>query len=151
MSEKQPLLFDQNNHQPPPYPVVPQSTQETPFHEQPPAYHDQGVPFPPAPQPQAAQSSQTTVVLNNNVPYAFNDTPVQARCPNCHSDVITTIKYEMGSMAWLLVLILFIIGLLLFWPAWFFCCVPCCMSSIKNVVHSCPNCDHTCGVYKRSW
>ena len=149
MSEKQPLLYDQNGDQPPPYPIVPQSTQETTFpHEQPPAYHYQGVPFPPA--PQAAQQSQTTIVLNNNVPFAFNDTPLPVRCPNCHSDVITTTNYKIGRRAWAYVGMLFLVGFL-FHPAWCFCCLPCCMSSTKDVVHSCPKCDHTCGVYKRSF
>ncbi len=148
MSETQPLLYDQKGHQQPPTYIdagYNNPPQETPVnYEPPPAYYYQGEPYPPAPQ------VHETVVVVNNTPSAFMETPVSMRCPNCQTDVLTTIHHQIGCTTWLIVLLLFIVGLLVFWPAWFFCCVPCCMTSTQNVVHTCPNCEHKCGVYKRS-
>ncbi|CAB3402217.1 unnamed protein product [Caenorhabditis bovis] len=58
--------------------------------------------------------------------------PYMEYCPRCRITVMTRTEEKIGSFWW----ILFIIGLILFWPA--LCCL-CCKIS-KDVRHMCPNC-----------
>ncbi len=141
MSETQPLLYDQRGQQPPAYPEYGCNNppQETPVnYESPPTYY-QGEP---EPYPQAH------VVVVNNTEFPFKESPVPICCPNCQKDVLTETHYKIGQKTWFRVLLLLLLGLY-FHPAWCFCCIPCCMKSTKDVVHTCPNCEHKCGVYKR--
>ena len=43
----------------------------------------------------------------------FTDAPVQLRCNTCQQDVVTNRVYTAGLMTWLIVGILFILGI---WP-----------------------------------
>ena len=55
-------------------------------------------------------------------------------CPNCNKVVDTVIEYESNSYVWLLCFLLFLFTV-------FFCCIPFCIDSIKDVVHHCPVCN----------
>lgn len=55
-------------------------------------------------------SSCFQVVVTSIVRFA--DVPVQVRCPNCHRDVMTNLEYNTGMLAWLIVLLLCVLG---FW------------------------------------
>ena len=58
-----------------------------------------------------------TVVVTQPPPVAmitsFGESPVTITCPNCHNQVTTRTQYEAGSLMWILVLVLCLIGL---WP-----------------------------------
>ena len=137
MSEKQALLQDQKG-QPPSAPAPPVDVSQLP--QYPPAYQQyQGE----TPQAQQPPPTGQTIIVTNNAPTVFEYTPVHLRCSNCQTDVITSVNYESGLLTWLLVLLLFLLG---------FClcsCIPCCISATKDVIHTCPNCRHICGVHKR--
>ena len=160
MSDNQPLL---SGHQTSSRPVAqaygpPPPPQDVSAYQGPPPSYQQQLPpaqnyqddyrgpvasAPPQQQPYSHQPYQPTqtVVFNNNI--TFGETPMQLRCPNCQRDVITSVRYEMGLLTWISVGVLFLIGgILCFW-------IPLLMDSLKDVVHVCPNCRYTCGVYKR--
>ena len=82
-----------------------------------------------------------TVVLTNNV--NFGETPVQLRCPNCQKDVITNIHHESGLLTWIGV------GVLCILSFWLCCWLPFLFDPLKDVVHTCPNCQYTCGIDKK--
>ena len=44
---------------------------------------------------------------------SFGESPVNITCPNCRNQVTTKTEYESGSLMWILVLVLCLIGL---WP-----------------------------------
>jgi lipopolysaccharide-induced tumor necrosis factor-alpha factor len=73
----------------------------------------------------------------------FGSTPLQICCPNCQAIVITDTQYVYGTMVWLSVLILFLLGF------WCFFWIPLVINDLKDVHHYCPNCKHRCGVYSR--
>ena len=79
----------------------------------------------------------------------YKATPVQVRCPNCHQDIITELSYDSGLLVWVVVGIMFLLGLFMLWPLWCCCWIPLVMNDLKDVQHSCPNCHHVCGTYKR--
>jgi lipopolysaccharide-induced tumor necrosis factor-alpha factor len=64
------------------------------------------------------------------------------KCPQCHADVLTRTETEPSCAAHLCCLLLLLIG-----------CCPCSslpyfMDSLKNVRHSCPNCQVFLGTYQ---
>ncbi|CAI8045248.1 Lipopolysaccharide-induced tumor necrosis factor-alpha factor homolog [Geodia barretti] len=73
----------------------------------------------------------------------FTENPVQLRCNTCGQDVVTRTMYTPGLMTWLIVGILFILGI---WPC---CLIPLCVDGLKDVDHVCPNCGTKQGSYKR--
>ena len=113
---------------PPPVDYPPPQAQGAP-----PPY--QGQPYPPAGLP------QTQNVLNQHV--NFGTTPVQLRCPNCHKDVMTNLSYDAGLLTWLAVGIMFLLGF------WLCCWIPLLINELKDVTHTCPNCQYVCGVHKK--
>ena len=66
----------------------------------------------------------------------FANTPVQVRCPNCRYDVETIIHRESGDCS---CLACFCLG---GWTRY--------VDEFKDAVHTCPNCKHTCGVWRNS-
>ncbi|OWA50900.1 hypothetical protein BV898_15403 [Hypsibius exemplaris] len=143
--------------QPPPYTMM-----APPYTMQPPPYtmpapHQAG--FDKAPQlsgPYLEQQQPTSVfappkttrtVTSGLQSFNFNrpmgPDPVQRICYCCGQSIVTKIDYEVGdyaqSMMWLFC-----------WFGGLVCCwVPLCVSSMKDVVHSCPNCKYQLGRYKR--
>ena len=66
-------------------------------------------------------------------------------CPKCNQQVFTNTESYAGSIVWLICLFIILFG------GWVFCLcfIPFCIEDLKDVRHSCPNCKHVIGVYKR--
>ena len=98
---------------------------------------------------------------------SLRDHQVNMECPNCHSQVLTTVKEETGPGAWVFCIVMCCIGygtnaLLTHWLtvgfiyffSWFIivtcflCCLPWCIPAFKIYTHSCPHCKETLGKYK---
>jgi len=95
----------------------------------------------PGPPPVAAGVPvvQTVVVGPSN----FGRQPVRTMCPNCRNEVTTTTTEETGVMAYI------VAGLLCFVGCFCGCClIPLCMDSLKDIVHTCPNCNYKMGRFK---
>ncbi|KAK7507193.1 hypothetical protein BaRGS_00001128 [Batillaria attramentaria] len=65
----------------------------------------------------------------------FHRAAVHTICPVCQAEIITSTRYETGSLAWIACLIICLCG----------CDLGCCLipffiDDCKDVVHSCPNC-----------
>ncbi|XP_065655277.1 lipopolysaccharide-induced tumor necrosis factor-alpha factor homolog [Hydra vulgaris] len=74
---------------------------------------------------------------------AFNMSPIRMQCPHCQAQIVTSIEYVSGLLAWLLCLGMFFFG------AWLCCFIPFCIDGCKDVNHSCPNCMKVIGTFKR--
>jgi len=73
----------------------------------------------------------------------FSQQPIQCTCGNCRSVVITRVEESTGLLAWLLCVLLLIVGCGLG------CClIPFCVSSCQNFQHYCPNCNAFIGEYR---
>jgi lipopolysaccharide-induced tumor necrosis factor-alpha factor len=60
-------------------------------------------------------SQQPTVIINQptvvtTVVQQFRSNPVQTNCPSCHAQVVTSITYDTGTFAWLLCVIICLVG-----------------------------------------
>ncbi|CAF1338282.1 unnamed protein product [Adineta ricciae] len=86
--------------------------------------------------PSMMQPSQT-VIRPGNIQVGHN--PVHCICPQCHQQIVSRVDYESGSFAWLMCLLLTVIGCI---PC---CIIPFCASSCQDVTHSCPNCSASIG------
>lgn len=117
----------------PPPGQYPPSGQYPPPGQYPPAYGQQGQ------QVTVVQGQPQTVVLTQT----FRETPVRMTCPSCHADIMSAMNYETGMLTWLL------FGAMCIFGFWICCFIPFCVDGCKDVVHNCPNCQHTLGVYRR--
>jgi lipopolysaccharide-induced tumor necrosis factor-alpha factor len=88
-------------------------------------------------QPLIVQLPPTHGVMMQQV----GEIPFRTTCPHCHAEVLTSVEYVTGGLTWLIFGILLAAGCFII-ITWFFCCIPFCIKSCKDVVHSCPNC-HT--------
>ena len=59
--------------------------------------------------------------------------PTQCVCPNCRQAVVTNVIVEPGTTAWLCCCVLAFV----FWPL---ACLPFCLPSCQDTVHTCPAC-----------
>ena len=88
--------------------------------------------------PQTIREQNQVVVLVNQVnPGLISNPPrysFRTVCPSCNKVVDTRIEYENNWVVWLICFFLFLF-------TFFFCCIPFCISSIKDVVHRCPMCN----------
>ncbi|XP_030840713.1 cell death-inducing p53-target protein 1 homolog [Strongylocentrotus purpuratus] len=136
--------------QPPPgagYPMQPPPAAGYPVQPPPPAgYTVQPPPMNTAytSQPQAVDPnnvvivSQPGLVVHHNL--TFRDAPVVCACPNCHNQVTSNVRREIGGLT------LLIMGALCIFGLWFFCClIPLCIDACKDAVHTCPVCKHQLG------
>ncbi|XP_062582416.1 LITAF domain-containing protein-like [Saccostrea cucullata] len=73
----------------------------------------------------------------------FGRYPLQIKCPNCQADIVTGTTTEIGTFAWCMCVLI-----ACFW-LWPFCFIALCIDSLKDVVHTCPNCKKELGRYKR--
>ncbi|KAJ8386176.1 hypothetical protein AAFF_G00176000 [Aldrovandia affinis] len=74
----------------------------------------------------------------------YGDRPVQAHCPVCAQFVVTRMDYSAGMLAWLSCVALSFFGCI------YGCClIPFCVDGLKDVKHTCPNCNNILGIYKR--
>ncbi|CAF1367913.1 unnamed protein product [Adineta steineri] len=81
--------------------------------------------------------SGPTVIQAHAVKVGHN--PVHCICPQCHQQIVTRVDYDSGSFAWLMCLLLTVIG-----------CVPCCVipfcaTSCQDATHTCPHCSAMLG------
>ncbi|KAK3826316.1 MAG: LITAF-like zinc ribbon domain-containing protein [Linnemannia elongata] len=67
-------------------------------------------------------------------------------CPCCHHLVLTETSTENGSCTYIGILALCLAGI----TSCGCCLFPLCMTSCKDIVHSCPNCQEEVGVYSRA-
>ncbi|CAF3610542.1 unnamed protein product [Rotaria sordida] len=65
--------------------------------------------------------------------------PIHCICPHCHQQVVTRVDYYSGSFAWLMCLLLTVIGCI---PC---CVIPFCATSCQDVTHICPYCSMVVG------
>ena len=78
----------------------------------------------------------------------FGSSPMQMVCPHCQSTIMTNVTYEAGTLTWLSVGFLFILGFFLL-ISWCLCWIPLLMDGLKDIVHTCPNCHHVVGTNRR--
>ncbi|XP_069501683.1 lipopolysaccharide-induced tumor necrosis factor-alpha factor homolog isoform X2 [Ambystoma mexicanum] len=72
------------------------------------------------------------------------ETPMRTTCPACQQPIVTSISYTSGAMAWLLCILLALLGCILG------CClIPFFVDSCKDVNHYCPSCNHLVAKHKR--
>ncbi|XP_052071642.1 cell death-inducing p53-target protein 1 homolog isoform X4 [Mytilus californianus] len=95
----------------------------------------------------AQQQAHTTVVVGQPTATVlvqqFREAPVNTACPHCRAQVITATQYETGTFAWIICLVLCIVGC---WPC---CLIPFCVDGCKDVTHSCPNCKQVISRWNR--
>ena len=48
---------------------------------------------------------------SHSLMYRFGESPCTVNCPTCHNEVNTRVGYEAGTFTWLLVLVIFLLGL----------------------------------------
>ncbi|CAF0866166.1 unnamed protein product [Rotaria sp. Silwood1] len=65
--------------------------------------------------------------------------PIHCICPHCHQQIVTRVDYYSGSFAWLMCLLLTVIGCI---PC---CVIPFCATSCQDVTHICPYCSTIIG------
>lgn len=74
--------------------------------------------------------------------------PLWTTCPNCDEEILTRTQKSIGAFQCLAVGGLCLFGL--FCPC-LFCCfyTPLCVGDWKDVLHTCPNCNHVIGKYTK--
>merc|ERR1711962_1009618 len=93
-------------------------------------------------QPTAAGPQMHTIgVVNHYMPFGPNS--VEIKCSNCGAQITTRIERETGILGYALAGGLCLIG------CWLGCClIPLAVDSLKDVSHTCPNCNAFLGKYK---
>ncbi|KAJ8384027.1 hypothetical protein AAFF_G00212710 [Aldrovandia affinis] len=83
----------------------------------------------------------TVTVLQGEM---FQAIPVQTVCPHCQQAILTRISHDLGLMNTLFCLFCCVVGCDLG------CClIPCLIDDLKDVTHTCPNCNGYIYTYKR--
>ncbi|XP_025086072.1 cell death-inducing p53-target protein 1 homolog [Pomacea canaliculata] len=140
-----------NNKVEPGVPPPPQYTPYPPQVGQGPAYGAQPG-YPPhsfVPMGAQQQSMNNTVVVTGQPTYVplivrYGEGPIMVTCPHCHATVTTSTHYTVGTFAWLICVIILLLGF------WLGCClIPFCVDSCKDVIHTCPNCQQQLGKFNR--
>lgn len=92
--------------------------------------------------PQYPGSPPATVVVRYVQAPSFGTQTARMTCPYCQYEIWTKTRNEgPGAMAWLWGGLLCLLGFGLC------ACIPCCMDSLSDVSHSCPNCKKFLGRY----
>uniref|UniRef100_A0A1I7YP62 LITAF domain-containing protein n=1 Tax=Steinernema glaseri TaxID=37863 RepID=A0A1I7YP62_9BILA len=74
--------------------------------------------------------------------------PMKLDCPFCHEHITTNTKRTAGGLPWILCGMCFLLGLIFIIPL-FLCCIPFCVGSCMDVIHSCPSCKRDVGRFSR--
>ncbi|RWS12571.1 hypothetical protein B4U79_08630 [Dinothrombium tinctorium] len=74
----------------------------------------------------------------------YSPDPMRMTCLTCRQDIVTVTVPEAGLLTWLLCG-----GLTLMGCFWGPCLYPFCIEETKDVIHECPNCQTSIGMYKR--
>ena len=61
------------------------------------------------------QSTTVVVTVPTVVSPQYGYQPVRINCPHCHADVVTTVDYVVGGMAWMICCIIVLVGVLFLW------------------------------------
>ncbi|KAI5089795.1 lipopolysaccharide-induced tumor necrosis factor-alpha factor-like, partial [Silurus meridionalis] len=69
--------------------------------------------------------------------------PAATFCRFCQQQVVTVTKPINGVLTWI------VVGTLFFCLIWPFCLIPFCVSSCKDIKHTCPRCNNVLHTYKR--
>ncbi|KAG2189160.1 hypothetical protein INT44_004302 [Umbelopsis vinacea] len=70
------------------------------------------------------------------------DEPIHMHCPHCHTQVRSVTGVVNGRLVWVTSFVLFLSTIVL-------ACVPCCITWLKDVQHTCPECHAILGRYRR--
>ncbi|NWU60473.1 LITAF factor, partial [Pterocles burchelli] len=95
-------------------------------------------------QPAPVNNPVTVQTVYVQQPVVFYDRPVQMCCPSCNQMIVTRLSYDSGALTWLSCGGLCLLGCIAG------CClIPFCIDALKDVDHTCPNCNALVGSYKR--
>ena len=66
---------------------------------------------PPQQQPSNTSYNTTTIVTNQPAkaaaaPVIFRENPISMQCPSCHTEIITSVHYHVGTFTWMFCLLL---------------------------------------------
>ncbi|KAI4886281.1 hypothetical protein NFI96_016549 [Prochilodus magdalenae] len=81
--------------------------------------------------------------LNKVIQPNLKETPGRMKCNYCHQDIVTIAKPINGVLTWT------VFGVLLVFLIWPCCLIPFCVSSCKDIEHSCPYCHNVIHIYRR--
>ncbi|XP_023324383.1 lipopolysaccharide-induced tumor necrosis factor-alpha factor homolog [Eurytemora carolleeae] len=104
----------------------------------PPPYYE-GDQQPTQQQPTTHHTNVVHVVQN----IKYGRQPVQTTCGNCRSTIVTATEADTGVVAFAIAAGFCVVGL---WCGC--CCIPFFMDSLKDVKHTCPNCNALLGTFK---
>ncbi|CAN0214339.1 unnamed protein product [Lampetra planeri] len=69
--------------------------------------------------------------------------PASTTCPSCQHEVVTETVSSPGLLAWILVGIMFLLGL------WLCCLIPLCLTPCHDIHHHCPSCKARISTIRR--
>lgn len=78
----------------------------------------------------------------------FGPYPVEMDCPYCHNHIVSHTMKVPGVLPWIIMAICFVLGFFLLIP-WCLCCLPFCIDSCLDVLHTCPSCKRLVGRFAR--
>ncbi|RNA40931.1 Lipopolysaccharide-induced tumor necrosis factor-alpha factor [Brachionus plicatilis] len=79
----------------------------------------------------------------------YGRNPQPDTCPQCKASIITKTEYRSGLMNWIICGEICLFGLFLIVPLFGCQCIPFCIDGLKDVYHSCPNCNQQLGKANR--
>ncbi|OAQ25078.1 hypothetical protein K457DRAFT_141421 [Linnemannia elongata AG-77] len=127
-----------------------QQPQHQPYYQPYPHQHQQQIPQSPHGQRHLGPAPvATSPLVLAKPPTRIEDLktrPGVVVCPCCHHLVLTETSTENGSCTYIGILALCLAGI----TSCGCCLFPLCMTSCKDIVHSCPNCQEEVGVYSRA-
>uniref|UniRef100_A0AC34QZH0 LITAF domain-containing protein n=1 Tax=Panagrolaimus sp. JU765 TaxID=591449 RepID=A0AC34QZH0_9BILA len=78
----------------------------------------------------------------------FGAFPVETDCRYCNAHIVTHTQKVAGALPWIIMGICFVLGFFLLIP-WCICCIPFCIDSCLDVLHTCPSCKRALGRFSR--
>ncbi|KAI1731732.1 LITAF-like zinc ribbon domain-containing protein [Ditylenchus destructor] len=103
--------------------------------------------MPNVPPPNESQRPPTRIVITARTAL-FGPLPVEMDCPYCHNHIVTHTSRVPGILPWIILAVCFVLGFFLLVP-WCLCCLPFCIDSCLDVIHSCPSCKRLVGRFSR--
>ncbi|KAE9549493.1 hypothetical protein FO519_007289 [Halicephalobus sp. NKZ332] len=105
----------------------------------------------PAPPPMNADINHTRVIQLPPIVIQtplYGPYPVETDCRYCNAHIVTHVQKVAGALPWIIMGICFVLGFFLLIP-WCICCIPFCIDSCLDVLHTCPNCKRALGRFSR--